>query len=278
MGCCMESSRVAAAGETVEGESARAGVTERRRLILQRLQEQEFVTVDELVDEFGVTGMSVRRDLGALAERGLVTRVRGGATRARNALPSRVYMESERRHAQEKARIARAAQELLDGASSAIFYSGSTVAKVAAALSEERRRTLTVVTPALPIINEVSNWVDPHLVAVGGVYLPSYMAFVGPQAVSSLSAISADVAIMGCDGLTAAEGMTTPHQLVAEIGTMTVQRARRTVVVADSSKIGRRGFTPIAPASDITTLVTDTGASRTDLDALRSLGVEVVVV
>ena len=92
---------------------------------------------------------------------------------------------------------------------------------------------------------------------MGGLYLPAYMAFVGPQAVESLRSLSADVAVVGCDGLSSAEGLTMPHQLVAEIGTILIERARRTVVVADSSKIGRRGFTPIAPATAIDVLVTD---------------------
>jgi len=259
-------------------DGARNGVAERRRVILERLQEQEFVSVNELADEFQVSGMSLRRDLSALSDRGLLTRVRGGATRARVASRSRLYLEAEGRNAQAKAQIARAAADLLAGRSSAFFYSGSTVAKVVSALDDRTRETLTVVTPALPIINEVSSWSEPHLVAVGGVYLPGYMAFVGPQAVSSLAAISAEVAVVGCDGLTAEEGLTTPHQLVAEVGSVIVKRARKVIVVADSTKVGRRGFAPIAPVSAVTTLITDSRADVAELEALRRQGVQVVVV
>lgn len=267
-----------APGSSDEPESGKADAAERKQLILDRLQEQEFVSVVDLAEEFGVTGMSLRRDLQALAERGLVTRVRGGATRTRAVAASRVYLESERRHPQAKAKIARAAAELIRDERIAFFYSGSTVAKVAAALPEETRATLTVVTPALPVINEVSSWSEPHLVAVGGTYLPSYMAFVGPQAIASLKALNAEVAIVGCDGLTSAGGLTTPHQLVAEVGATMIERSRRTIVVADSSKIGVRGFTPIAPATSITTLVTDADADRSELEALRGLGIQVVLV
>jgi DeoR/GlpR family transcriptional regulator of sugar metabolism len=101
------------------------------------------------------------------------------------------------------------------------------------------------------------------------------MAFVGPQAVESLRSLSADVAIVGCDGLSSAEGLTTPHQLVAEIGTILVERARRTIVVADSSKVGRPGFTPIAPAAAIDLLVTDEHADEHELAALRQAGIDV---
>ena len=137
---------------------------------------------------------------------------------------------------------------------------------------------LTIVTPSVPVINTVTTWNDPHLVAVGGLYLPAYMTFVGPRAVEALRTMSADVAVVGCDGLSAAEGLTTPHQLVAEIGAVLVERARRTIVVADSSKVGRRGFTPIARASAVDCLVTDDDADPAEIAALRAAGVDVRVV
>ncbi|MEV6010122.1 DeoR/GlpR family DNA-binding transcription regulator [Streptomyces sp. NPDC051976] len=247
-------------------------------MILDRVLERDTVTIKELADEFHLTEMSLRRDINALAEAGQVARVRGGATRPRTAVTPKRYQDVEQRNATAKARIARAATNLLDDAVTAFFYSGSTVARVAEALNEEQRRNLTVVTSSLPVINTVSSWDSPHLVAVGGLYLPAYMAFVGPQAVDSLRQISADVAVVGCDGLSAAEGLTTPHQFVAEIGAVLIERARRTIVVADSSKIGRRGFTSIAPSGAVDCLVTDSAADANELAALRETGVEVRVV
>lgn len=252
--------------------------TARRQLILDRILEKDSVTIKELADEFGLTEMSLRRDLNALAESGQIARIRGGATRPRSAGTPRRYQDVEQRHSAAKARIARAATALFDAATTVFFYSGSTVARVAEALEEGPRDRLTVVTPSVPVINTVTTWNDPHLVAVGGLYLPAYMTFVGPQAVEALRTMSADVAIVGCDGLSAAEGLTTPHHLVAEIGTVLVERAQRTVVVADSSKVGRRGFTPIAASSAVDCLVTDSDADPAELAALRKTGVEVIVV
>lgn len=251
---------------------------ERRERILDRILEQDAVSIKELASQFRLTEMSVRRDLNALAETGQIVRVRGGATRPRTATTSRRYLDGQQRNVQAKAHIARRAVQLLGDAETVFFYSGSTVARVAETLGEEQRDRLTVVTHSLPVINTVTTWKDPHLVAVGGLYLPAYMAFVGPQAVESLRSISADVAVVGCDGLSASEGLTTPHQLVAEVGTTLIERARRTVVVADSSKVGRRGFTPIAPASAVDCLITDEGADDEELSALRAAGVDVHIV
>ena len=248
---------------------------ERRQRIRDRVLEYDTVTVDDLADEFGLTKMSLRRDLNALAENGQVVRVRGGATRPRAPVPARRYSDAQQRNAQAKARIARVAAQLLEPAATAFFYSGSTVARVAEALTEDQHDQLTVVTNSVPVINTVITWNDAHLVAVGGLYLPAYMAFVGPQAIGPLRSLSADVAVVGCDGLSIAEGLTTPHQLVAEIGTILIERARRTIVVADSSKIGRRGFTPIAPVTAVDVLVTDQHADAEELSALRQAGIDV---
>lgn len=251
---------------------------DRRARIVELVEERESISVKELSSEFGVTEMSVRRDLTAMEGEGLITRVRGGATRPTVGMPSKQYAASSQRNAAVKARIARVAAEYVPAASVVFFYSGSTVARTAASLREEVRDSLTVVTNSLPIINEVNSWEDPHLVAIGGTYLPAYMAFVGPQAMGQLEELNADVAVLGCDGLSSDGGLTTPHQLVAQIGTVLIERARRTIIVADSTKVGRRGFTPIAPVSAIDVLVTDDGADPAELDALRAQGVEVVVV
>lgn len=265
------------AGSSVSGreDMTRVKPPERRQRILDRVLEYDSVTVDDLADEFGLTKMSVRRDLNALAENGQVVRVRGGATRPHTPVPARRYLDAQQRNAQAKARIARAAAPLLGSAVTAFFYSGSTVARVVEALTEDQHDQLTVVTNSVPVINTVTTWNDAHLVAVGGLYLPAYMAFVGPQAIEPLRSLSADVAVVGCDGLSIAEGLTTPHQLVAEIGTILIERARRTIVVADSSKIGRRGFTPIAPVTAIDVLVTDEHADPQELSALRQAGIDV---
>jgi DeoR/GlpR family transcriptional regulator of sugar metabolism len=262
---------------TPESSRARRGRTlARHARILERLEERDFVSVKELSDESGLTEMSVRRDLMALEADGMITRVRGGATRRQVGEPSRHYAASAQRNSAAKARIARAAVELIPAEAITFFYSGSTVAKTAASLSEEVRSSLTIVTNSLPIINEVTTWDDdPHLVAIGGTYLPAYMCFVGPQSIEALEELSADVAIVGCDGLSADGGLTTPHQLVAQIGTTLVNRARHIIVVADSTKVGRRGFTPIAPIESIDVLVTDQNADPDEVANLRARGVDV---
>lgn len=250
---------------------------ERRARIVELVQERDFVHVSELASQFARTPMSVRRDLALLEDEGLLTRVRGGAVPRRSTRTGGLFGAAMRSHPAEKRRIAAAAAELLEPADVTFFYSGTTVAEVAANLPRGLRSTLTVVTNSLPVIEQASGWDAPHLVALGGLYLPEYHAFVGPQTAAALQQLTADVAIVGCDGLSADGGLTTPHQLVAEVGRVMVAQARRVVAVADSSKVGRRGFTPIAPTSAVDVLVTDGGADPAEVDALRAAGVNVIV-
>jgi DeoR/GlpR family transcriptional regulator of sugar metabolism len=95
--------------------------------------------------------------------------------------------------------------------------------------------------------------------------------------VADLRDLSADIVFIGCDGLTVETGLTTPHVLVAEVAATMASRSRRVVTVADSSKLGRRGFTPIAPLSAVDVLVTDEEADAAELARIRSAGIQVIL-
>jgi DeoR/GlpR family transcriptional regulator of sugar metabolism len=260
--------------ESVDGPSAR----ERRAEVVRLLDQQEYVDVAELAQRFSLTEASVRRDLARLESEGLITRVRGGAVARRGARTSGFYAQALHESLPEKRRIGESAAALIEPRSVVFCDSGTTVARTIGAIPRGIRSGLTLVTNSLAVVDEVGEWENPHVVSLGGLYLPEYAAFVGPQAVGSLQHLRGDVAILGCDGLTAAGGMTIAHQLVAEVGTMMAQQARRIVAVADSRKIGRVGFAPFLPIKSVTTLVTDAAADPAELERVRAAGVEVIVV
>lgn len=260
--------------EGADGPNAR----ERRNQVVSLLDQQEYVDVAELARRFSLTEASVRRDLARLEADGLITRVRGGAVARRGARTGGFYAQALHEHTSEKRAIGEAAASLIEPRSVVFCDSGTTVARAIGAIPRGVRSGLTLVTNSLAVIDEVSEWENPHVVSLGGLYLPEYACFVGPQAVASLQHLRGDVAILGCDGLTADAGMTIAHQLVAEVGTMMAQQARRIIAVADSSKVGRLGFAPFLPISSVSTLVTDRGADAAQLDRIRAVGVEVILV
>jgi len=267
------------AGTNAESEFHPTSATERRERIAALLEHAGRVSVAELAERFGVTDVSIRRDLTILEDAGRLRRVHGGAV-----LPSRGHRDSgywlrAREHREAKQRIGSVAATLIRAGNTVVFDSGTTVAQVAAHVPGSLRRpnAITVVTNSLPVIDEVGNWDSPHLICLGGLYLPEYQALVGPQTVADMRDLWADIAFLGCDGLTGETGLTTPHVLVAEVGATMAARAARVVAVADGSKIGRRGFTPIVPLEAIHVLITDASADPAELERAREMGVEVIV-
>jgi DeoR family transcriptional regulator of aga operon len=160
-----------------------------------------------------------------------------------------------------------------------LLASGTTTLQVIRHVSPELRMNnlITLVTTSLPIAHEILTWSSPNLTILGGLYLPDYQATVGPQTINLLKDITADIAFLGADGLTIEGGATTANILMAEADRMMVERARKTVLVVDSSKIGQAGFVPIRPISSFNVLITDSNAPLDFIDSVRQMGVEVIV-
>jgi DeoR/GlpR family transcriptional regulator of sugar metabolism len=243
------------------------------------VDEDQRVSVSDLTDRFRVTDASIRRDLILLEDAGRLRRVHGGAVSHAARVASGAFTAKLRVHRDEKVRIGAAAARLVHPGEVVLFDSGTTVAQVAAQMPSALRagNAITAVTYSLPVADEIGGWEAPHLVVVGGLFLPDYRAFVGPQAITALRDLTADVIFVGCDGLTVESGLTTPHVLVAEVGEVAAGRARRVVAVADASKLGRQGFTSIIPLSSVEVLITDAGADPDRVAELQDAGVDVVL-
>jgi len=251
----------------------------RREEIVRLVEDDQRVTVADLTARFGVTDASIRRDLILLEGAGRLRRVHGGAVSHVVRFAGGAYAAKVRLRREEKTRIAIAAALLIRPGEVVLFDSGTTVAEVAAQVPAALHApsAFTAVTYSLPVVDEIGSWEAPHLVVVGGLYMPDYRAFVGPPAIAGLRDLTADTIFMGCDGLSVESGLTTPHVLVAEMGAVAASRARRVVVVADASKLGRQGFRPIVPLAAVDVVITDAGADPERVAELRDAGVDVVL-
>ena len=253
----------------------------RRHAILEELMQHQAVRVTELSQAFGVSEVSVRRDLSQLERQGFLRRIHGGAVPVPNAkAPSSQAVTSTGVHAVEKASIGRAAAELVRTGERLIFDSGTTVLEVARYLPPDLRESgnLTVITSSLPIVRELGPCKGIHLILLGGVFLPQYEVVIGPPTVAQLNGLHADKLFLGADGLTFARGVTTANVLEAEVDRAAIAAASQVIIVADSSKIGLIGLTTIMPLDDITKLITDVGAPAEFVGELRRQGVEVILV
>lgn len=246
---------------------------ERLNVILERVGVEGRVDVGGLADRLGVSGATVRRDLQALSRNQLLVRTHGGAVsqRADAEVPARIKAVLAQ---PEKRRIARAADALVGDGAVVGLTGGSTTLELARVLLG--RRGLTVVTNSLDVASELAGRAGIHLVVIGGIVRRS-RELVGPAAETMLANYHLDLAVIGVDGLSSA-GCTTYDEMEATTDAAFLQQARRRVVVADSSKIGRVTFARISPLSGITDLVTDRGAPAEALEPIRQAGVAVVTV
>lgn len=253
---------------------------ERRERIARKIHERNRVQVSELMEEFGLTDTSIRRDLSILEEKGLIRRVHGGAVSTNEGLHSSVLEERIAQRGVEKRRMGAAAAAYIQSHEVIFLDTGTTVLHVARSIPESIRRlgTLRIVTNSTLLLDEIGMWATPNLILLGGIYLPEHWATVGPEVLDSLRQYSAQHAFLSCDGLTLQGGITTAHPLIAQAGREMAHRSEQVIVLADHTKLGRSGFVPIMPVSEIDVLITDSGAPEDILAALRGSGVEVVVV
>lgn len=241
---------------------------ERLSAILDRVAACGTVDVTDLAAALGVSGATVRRDLQTLSAKKLLVRTHGGAT----VRPVDGTLGTRQA---DKRRIGIAAAKLVQPGAVVGFTGGTTVLEVARALAD--RTDLTFVTNAINIASELVGRPGLRLVVIGGIIRQSF-ELVGPAAEAMLANYHFDLAFIGVDGLTVSEGCTTHDEMEAQTDLAFLRRSRSSIVVADSSKIGKVTFARISPVSGVDEIVTDRAATPEELAAFRTTGVRVTAV
>lgn len=249
---------------------------ERRREILEILQSDGRVLVGDLSKLFKTSLITIRKDLEFLHHRGLLERTHGGALPVRTgALNDRTLQEKERLHRQEKLHIAVAAVKMIRTGQVIILDSGTTTTAIARACRDFR--SLTIITNATNIAEELAG-TGVDVILTGGVLRKNSFSLVGPLAEEALRKLNADLFFLAVDGFDVRYGLTTPNLLEARVNRAMAEATRRTIVVCDSSKFGRRSLSLIMPTSSVHEAITDRKISKHDLKALREAKVEVTLV
>ncbi len=253
-------------------------VEQRRRRVLDRLRKQESVTVSELVKLFGVSSVTIRADLEEMSDAGLLVRSHGGALRRLDAAQDvPVKIRQTLQHPQ-KVKIAQRLAQMIRQDETLILDSGSTTLEVARQIRHLQLRSLTVITNDLNVAMELSTLPHVRVIMLGGILRHAAQSFVGPQAEHALQGLNADRAFIGVDGLDIEVGLSTPDVLEAQLTALMMRVAKNVVVLADSSKFGRRSLSIIAKLEDGMKVITDDGVTAEQRNALKAIGVELIVV
>jgi len=251
------------------------GINERQMKILTELNENGFVRVQSLCESFDVSSVTIRKDLSFLEKKGLLFRTHGGASKQSLYAFERNIGEKEEIQVDQKKTIAEKSLQFINNRDYIILGSGTTILYLARLL--EGFEKLTVVTSSLFVSVELCNYPNITTIQLGGNVRKSSNSVIGSTAEQMISEYSCNKVFLGVDGIDLNFGLTTSNALEAQLNKAMIKASEKVIVLADSSKIGKRSFGKIADIQEVDVLVTDSGISKKDQTALENLGIEVVI-
>lgn len=252
---------------------------ERKRQIASLTAVEGRVSVTDLAQRFDVTAETIRRDLSALHDEGVVQRVHGGAVASQSVLSAELPLDTRSRSSSDaKGAIARAALQFLPASGGVFLDSGSTTSCLAELLAHHPPAGgCSFVTNSLPIALGLSSAGVPDVQLLGGSVRPIAEAVVGGTALRTLALMRAEVAFIGTNALTIDHGLSTADAQEAAVKSAMVTNSRKVVVLCDSTKIGNDYLVSFAPLSAVDVVVTDGATPEAFVEELRAQGVDVVV-
>ena len=261
---------------TVSNAKEFVSAAPRRRELARLVQARGFLRVADASLQLGVSEVTIRGDLRALEGAGTLVRVHGGAMPVPADRESSLETSLDR-DAAAKAAIGTAAARLVSSGQSIYIDAGSTAMALALALVDRHDlHDVVIVTPGLTIALALEPALGRYTVVVtGGTLRPLQHSLVNPFAAPMLDALNLDVAFIGCNGVDALAGVTNVNLPEAEIKTRVIARSRRSIVLADASKLGRTELAVIAPVSAFDTLLTAGPAPAGVVERLQSVGIAV---
>jgi len=250
---------------------------ERRAQILQELAGSPKVSVSKLSNKFGVSEVTIRKDLNELKKRNLLTRTRGGAIRLpeTNRGNDTTIRDKQLYNYKEKRAIGKLAASLINENETILLDSGTTTLEVARNL--QHFQNLTIITNAINIAIELLKYKRFSVILLGGHLRETSHSTVGPVAESSLKIFYCDKLFLGVDSFNLEKGVSTPNIEEANINQTMMSMAKETIAVFDSSKFNKRSFAFIASVNKINTVVTDGGIPSEMKVQLKQMGVKVNV-
>ncbi|QIP16520.1 DeoR/GlpR transcriptional regulator [Spirosoma aureum] len=250
-------------------------MAERHQLILQQLKEYGRVTIQELSDLMDVSGVTIRKDLKVLEDKSLIFRTRGGGSLANPYAYEKPVDEKALIKAEEKQKIAKAALTLINPHDSIIIGSGTTVFELARCLYPSK--PLTVITPAVKVAQELSNRAHVEVLQLGGLIRPNSYSVVGSQAERMLENLSCGLLFIGVDGIDFDFGLSISNLIETSLNQKMIETAQHVAVMADWSKIGKRGIGKVGDLDQVHYFITDSGISSETVRLLEDRGIKVLI-
>lgn len=249
---------------------------ERHSIILESLKQHNSVLVTDLAEQLNVSSVTIRKDLSELEREKKLYRNHGSAILIDPYINNRNVLEKEKICVEEKALIGKYAAGLISPKDSILIASGTTVHALARAIHTQDK--LTVITASLEVATILAN--NPHIdiILLGGCMRHSSLSVIGKYAEQMLSDFYCSKLFIGVDGIDLDFGITTTNMTEASLNRVMIRTAQKTIVLADSSKFGRRGFSKIANIEDIDQIITDSRITPQDAQRIEDMGIKLTIV
>ncbi|MCD8295468.1 MAG: DeoR/GlpR family DNA-binding transcription regulator [Clostridia bacterium] len=252
-------------------------IAERHNYILDQLSKHGFVRITDIADRLGVTKVTIRSDFKILEDKGMLYRMRGSARLANpHVADLRVSVKDQINH-EAKQKIARRAVEYLEANDSIFIGDGSTAYAFAEEIKNRQFRHLNIVTPFLRIgilFNDMDNVTVTQL---GGPVHRESLSVLGEDASKDLDNYVCSKVFFGVDGIDIESGVTTSTIEGARLTRKMMDIASQAILLADSSKFGKRGFGFISPIDDIDVIITDSGVPEHSVKTLEEAGIDLII-
>lgn len=250
-------------------------ITDRHSAILEKLKEDGRVKINDLSEELNVSGVTIRKDLKLLEDKKLLFRTHGGASLNNPYMNERTINEKETINVEAKRKIAAEAVKLIGENDSIIIGSGTTVFQLAHILKP--KKSLTVITPAVKVTMEICNRPFIEVYQLGGVIRQNSSSVAGSAAEEALKEISSRILFLGVDGIDLDFGFSITNLTEAPLNKKMIESAQIVVVMADSTKFGKRGLGKICSFEQVHYVVTDAGIPPRAEKMLKEKDVEVII-
>lgn len=250
-------------------------IAERHKFILDKLNRSGYVSVAELSKELNVTMVTIRKDLKILEDKGLLYRTHGSATPVAPYVNDRPVDEKKLVRVAEKNNIATKAIDFLQDNEAIIIGSGTTVVAFAQAIP--RHLNLTILTGAMNVTMALIDNPNVELVQLGGVVRRSSSSVVGHYAEEMIRHFACNTLFLSVDGIDLEFGLTTTNLMEAHLNMQMIGAVQKTIILADSSKFGKKGFGRIASLEDVDVVISDQGLSAHYIEKLEEKGIEVII-
>ncbi|MFT3993743.1 MAG: DeoR/GlpR family DNA-binding transcription regulator [Dysgonomonas sp.] len=253
-----------------------ANVSERHKIIIEELKRTGYVRVKELSEKLNVSEVTIRKDLKKLENRKMLYRNHGSANSVSSIIGERHIDEKEKIRIEEKTLIAKAATELLDYDDKVIIASGTTLLAFAREIREDK--PLTVITSSIKVSIALCYNPSIEVIQLGGVMRKKAASVIGNYAEKALDELVCNKLFIGVDGIDLDYGLTTSNLGEAHLNQKMINAAQKIIVLCDSSKFGKKGFSKICNFDMIHHIITDSNAPSNIIEMIKEKGIEVTLV